>query len=46
MDKQDFITRLEAAKRKKQESVRQVGEELKKMYERETGKKADYALVL
>lgn len=46
MEKTDFITRLEAAKRKKRESISQVGEELKKLYEMETGKKADYALVL
>lgn len=46
MEKQDFKTRFEAAKKKKTENVKLVVNELKTMYEAETGKAADYVFVL
>lgn len=46
MEKNDFLQRLEKAKRLKRESVSYVTQELKDMYEAETGKKANYIFVL
>lgn len=46
MEKNDFLRRLEDAKRLKQESIDYDTQELKTMYEAETGKKANYIFVL